>query len=118
MNGACAFADGALFLAGSFAAWAAFAVAGVALDGAIASAFGTVFHICVVFGRIVEAGLEEGGKSRGRMGDIRVLDERNGSTERGREGERERGRGEGQSDPDGGVDLDFREAVGIKRAER
>lgn len=93
MNGACAFADGALFLAGSFAAWTAFAVAGVALDSAIASAFGAVFHICVVFGWTVGAGLEDGGEWSGRMRDVRVPDEQSGSTKRGRGREREKGEG-------------------------
>ena len=50
VDGACAFTDGTLFLAGSLAAWSAFAIAGVALDGAVSSAIGAVFHLGV-FGR-------------------------------------------------------------------
>lgn len=92
MNGACAFADGALFLAGSFAAWATFAVTGVALDGAIASAFGAVFHVCVVSGRIVRAILEAGGVSRRRMGE--VSESWTSEIDGRREGGREKGEGE------------------------
>jgi hypothetical protein len=58
VNGARAFANGALFLAGSFAAWAAFAVADVAFDSAVSSAFRAVFHFCVVIG----AGFSSGGE--------------------------------------------------------
>ena len=57
VDGTCALTNGTLFCACSFAAWSAFAVTCVALDGAVSSALGAVLHLGV-FDRIGRAGLD------------------------------------------------------------